>query len=133
MFNFSKKETKQVDMTLYHYEFLGRLFGLDEAKKNLLNIVPPVDVTPEMVLSDSSSLEMMMGGKGWSVFEKAVWLKLLTSLRLSLAAKTVEEREAARSRVLTHLEVLHLPYEMRFAADNIRKMREFEKSVKEAV
>lgn len=122
---------KAPDMTIYHYEFLARLFGLEEAKKNLLNVVSPVSITPEMVLSDSAALEMTVGGKGWGVFEKAVWLKLLTSLRLSLAGKTIEERESARSRVLAHLEVLHLPYEMRFAADNIKKMRELEKAVKE--
>lgn len=131
MFNPFRKPVeapKQPDMVLLHYELLGRLFSLEEAKKHLLNVVPPVAVSPDMVLSDSQAMDTMMAGKGWSVFEKAVWLKLLTSLRLSLAAKTVEEREAARSRVLAHLEVLHLPYEMRFAADNIRKMKELEKA-----
>lgn len=128
---FKKKAEEKPDMTIYHYEFLGRLFGLEEAKKNLLNIVPPVAVTPEMVLGDSAALEVMMGNKGWSIFEKAVWLRLLTSLRASLAAKTVEEREAARSRVLAHLEVLHLPYDMRFAADTIKKMKDIEKLKKE--
>lgn len=131
-FKKSVEQTKQPDMTIYHYEFLGRLFGLEEAKKNLLNVVPPVVVTPDMVLSDAAALEMMMGGKGWSVFEKAVWFKLLTALRLSLSAKTLEDREGNRNQVLALLGCLHLPYEMRFAADNIKKMKEIEKSLKEA-
>lgn len=130
-FQKSVEVQKEPDMTLHYYELLGRIFGLDEARKHLLNIVPPTPISPEMVLSDSAALEMMMLTKGWGLFEKAVWLKLLTSLRLSLAAKSVEEREASRSRILAHLEVLHLPYEMRFAADNIRKMKELEKVLKD--
>lgn len=129
------KEPKQVendrDFTLSHYELLARLFSLEEAKKHLLNVIPPSAVTPEMVLSDAAALDMTVGGKGWGVFEKAVWLRLLTQLRLSLAGKTLEEREASRSRALEALGILHLPYEMRFSADNIKKMKELEKSVQE--
>ena len=130
MFNPFKKE-KEADFGIYEYEFLARIFGVDEAKKHLLNVVPPAGVTPEQVLSDSSALEMMTGSKGWGIFEKAVWFELLTALRLNLAAKTLEEREAKRNQILALLGVLHLPYKMRFAADNIRKMKELEKSVRE--
>ena len=130
MYNPFKKQ-KEPDFGIYEYEFLARIFGVDEAKKHLLNVVPPAAVTPEQVLSDSAALEMMAGLKGWGIYEKAVWIKLLTSLRLNLAAKTLEEREAARNQVLALLGILHLPYDMRFAADNIRKMKELEKSVLE--
>lgn len=135
-FNPFKRDLKaenEPDWTLAHYEFLSRIFGSQEAKNHLLNVVSPSSVTPDQVLSDSSALELMMGGKGWGVYERAVWFKLLTSLRLNLAAKTLEEREGARNQVLALLGCLHLPYEMRFAADNIKKMKEFEKSAKEAV
>lgn len=134
MFNPFRKPVeapKPPDMRIYDYELLGRLFGLEEAKKSLLNVVAPTNPTIDEVLRDAQALESMMAGHGWSVFEKAVWLRLLTSLRASLAAKTAEEREAARSRILAHLEVLHLPYEMRFAADNIKKMKKFEKSLEQ--
>lgn len=117
-------------MTIYHYELLSRIFGSEDAKKSLLNVVPPVAVSPEMVLSDSAAMEMMMAGKGWGVFERAVWIKLLTSFRLSLAAKTLEEREAGRNQSLAYLAALHLPYELRFAADNIKKMKELEKEAR---
>lgn len=135
MFNPFKKtpeDHKCPDMTIYNYELLARLFGLDEAKKSLLNVLPPAPVTPEMVLGDSAALEHMMAGKGWGVLEKAIWFKLLTALRLSLASPTIEEREAARNRVVAHLEILHLPYNMRFSADNIRKMKELEKSMQDS-
>lgn len=134
MYNPFKRDLRaerEPDWTLAHYEFLSRVFGSQEAKNHLLNVVQNPVVTSEMVLSDSAALEAMMGGKGWSVYEKAVWFKLLTALRLNLAAKTLEEREANRNQVLALLGCLHLPYEMKFAADNIRKMKEFEKSRKE--
>lgn len=130
-FKQKKQIEKDRDFDILDYELISRLFGTEEARKSLLNVLPPQQVTSDMVLSDSAALENMMGNKGWSIFEKAVWFKLLTSLRLSLASKTIEERESARSRVLAHLEVLHLPYEMRYSADNIRKMKELENSVKE--
>ena len=131
MFNPFKKEEAKPDYGIYEYEFLARIFGVEEAKKHLLNVVPPAPVTPDQVLSDSAALEMMAGSKGYGIFEKAVWFKLLTALRLNLSAKTLEEREASRNQVLALLGVLHLPYEMRYAADNIRKMKELEKSLKE--
>lgn len=119
-------------MRIYDYELLGRLFGLEEAKKSLLNVVPPANPTIDDVLRDAQALESMMAGHGWSVYERAVWLKLLTALRLSLGGKTLEERESGRNQVLSCLSCLHLPYEMRFAADNIKKMKELEKSRQEA-
>lgn len=133
MFNPFKRDLraeKEPDWTLAHYEFLSRIFGSQEANNHLLNVVQPTSVTSDMVLADSQAMESMMSGKGWSVYEKAVWFKLLTALRLNLAAKTLEEREANRNQVLALLGCLHLPYEMRFAADNIKKMKEFEKSAK---
>lgn len=120
------------DMLIHDYELISRLFGQEEAKKSLLNVVPPANPTVDEVMRDAQALESMMMGHGWLVYEKAVWLKLLTALRLSLAAKTIEEREAARNQVLSCLACLHLPYEMRFASDNIKKMRELEKSRQEA-
>lgn len=126
------QEAPKQDMAIFDYEFLSRIFGTEEAKKHLLNVVPPIAPSPELILQDSSALESMMGGRGWGVYEKAVWFKLLTALRLNLAAKTLEERESNRNHVLALLGCLHLPYEMRFAADSIKKMKEFEKSLKEA-
>lgn len=132
MFNFRKKD-KAEEMRIYDYEFLARLFGMEEAKKHLLNVATPPNPDADTVLRDSQSLESMMNGHGWTVYERAIWLKLLGALRQSLGAKTVEEREAARNQVLAHLATLHLPYEMRFAADNIRKMKELEKSFKDSI
>lgn len=135
MFNFIKKmfhvEQKQkVDMTIYEYEFLARIFSLDEAKKHLLNVVPPLTPGPDEVLKDSQAVEAMMRNHGWFIFERAIWFKLLTALRQSLSAQTIEEREGARNRVLAHLHTLHLPYEMRQSGDGIRKMKELEEARK---
>lgn len=123
---------KSSDMTISDYELLSRLFGMEEAKKSLLNVVAPENPGPDQVLRDAQSLESMMGTHGWGIYEKAVWFKLLTALRLSLAAKTQDEREAARNQALSYLACLHLPYEMRFASDNIKKMKELTKEFQEA-
>ena len=133
MFNpFRRKKVEvKADMRIYDYELLSRLFGMEEAKKHLLNVVVQKSVGPDEVLRDAQSLDSMMQGYGWKVYENAAWLKLLTSLRLSLSAKTIEEREAGRNRVLICLEMLHLPYEMKYASDNIKKMKELEKSFKD--
>lgn len=133
MFNFKKKIDKAEEMRVYDYEFLARLFGIEDAKKHLLNVVTPPNPDADTVLRDSQALESMMSGHGWTVYEKAIWLKLLGALRQSLGAKSVEEREAGRNQVLAHLATLHLPYEMRFAADNIKKMKELEKSFKDTL
>lgn len=131
MFNNPFKKKPEASRTIYEYELLSHIFSMDEAKKHLLNVVPPANVTPDAVLSDAAALELAIASKGWAIFEKAVWFKLLTALRLSLAADTLEKREGARNQVLAYLATLHLPYEMRFSADNIRHMRDLEKQVQD--
>jgi len=111
-----------------HLALLERLFGAEEGKKHLLNVVAPVSPDAETVLKDAAAVELTVHGAGYRLLERAVWYRLLTALRKSLASTSLSEREAARQQVLAYLAVLHLPYEMRYAADAIKQANELAKA-----
>lgn len=106
------------------YDLIGHLFGAEEARKHLLNISKMETVTPDQIKRDADAMEACQGSHGWKVYEQAVWRKVLVSLRKSLAGKTVEEREMARSQALAHLSDLHLPYELSALKENIKRQEE---------
>lgn len=112
-------------------DLLCTLFGTEEAKRHLLNIVPAESIKPEQVLKDAQAMELMLRTYPWRLYEQAVWRSLLTALRQSLASESAEKRDAARSRVLAHLNDLHLPYELRFEKERIEKMRELTRVAQE--
>lgn len=111
-------------------DLLSTIFGTEEAKKHLLNVVTPPVVDDHQIVKDSQAMDLMMRTYPWRVYQQALWRKLLTAMRRSLAAPTLEEREAARNQVLAHLGDLHLPYELQKLKASIEERKRIENGVK---
>lgn len=114
----------ELDWRKVDLDLLSSLFGMEEAKRHLLNLYQPKEVTPEQVLKDASAVELMCRTYPWRIFEQAVWRRFIRALQLSVGAKTLEEREVARSQVQAYVSVMHLPYELKNEKERIEKSRE---------
>ena len=121
----NKQKKEKIEAS--QYDLIAHLFGMEEARKHLLNVVKVDTVTSDQIKKDASLMDACVAHAGWKVYEEAVWRKLLTAFRKSLAAKTLEEREAARNQVLAHLADLHLPYELSALNETIKKQEELSK------
>lgn len=120
----SVTEDHKLDYAKIDLDLLSNIFGFEEARKHLLQS-PQMDAqSPEQVLKDSLAMELMLKTYPWKLYEQAVWRRVLGALRDSLGSESLEKREGARQRVLAHLSDLHLPFELRWEADRIKKMQE---------
>lgn len=129
-FEYSKPNS---DYSKVDIDLLSSLFGTDEARKQLLNVKQQENVSPEQVLKDAKAMELMLNTYPWRILEQAIWRRLLTTLRYSLSADTLEKREAARNATLAHLSDLHLPYELKHEKERIEKMLELTKVAQEVI
>lgn len=127
------KESHKLDYQKVDLDLLSNLFGTEEAKKQLLTSPQMEAGSPEQVLKDAQAMELMLKTYPWKIYEQAVWRRVLGALRDSLGAESLEKREGARQRVLSHLSDLHLPFELRWEAERIKKMQELTKAAQEQI
>lgn len=114
----------ELDWRKVELDMLSSLFGMEEAKKHLLNLYQPPEIKSEQVLKDASAMELMLRTYPWKIYEQAVWRRFIHSMQLSVGAKTLEEREIARSHVQAYVSVMHLPFELKAEKERIEKSRE---------
>lgn len=131
--NLSVDKEPKLDYSKVDLDLLSNLFGTEEAKNQLLNVIASEQVSSEQVLKDSLAMELMLKTYPWKIYEKAIWRRTIGALRDSLESSTIEKREAYRNKVMAHLSDLHLPYELRWEADRIKKMKELTKAAQQQI
>lgn len=114
-------------------DLLSNIFGTEEARKQLLMTPAMEPISPEQILKDAQAMELMLKTYPWKIYEQALWRRTLTEIRASFGEATVERREVARNRAMTHLSDLHLPFELKAESDRIKKMQEMTRMAQQKI